>query len=298
MNKVILIFVDGLGIGANDPQNNPCAQEGIRLLSNFKDQPSQAVQSSSGRLFSVDAILGVDGIPQSATGQATLLSGINCPEKIGRHLPGFPNEKIRAILKEHSLLKKLKENGLKPVFINAFRPLFFKLPMALKWRLSATTVATLAADLDFFQIGDITNRKSLYHEFTNQYLIHKGFHVPRFTHDDAADILYNALENNDFILYEYFLTDRAGHAQRMDRAHQEIFQIDCLINSLLQKINLEKTWLILTSDHGNIEDLSMKTHTRNPVMTIIWSKNSDLYKIKLNTLTDLKPLFLNLLKTK
>jgi len=38
----------------------------------------------------------------------------------------------------------------------------------------------------------------------------------------------------------------------------------------LIRVDLSKNLVILTSDHGNLEDLSVKTHTRNPVPTLLW----------------------------
>ncbi|MDX1740430.1 MAG: peptidase, partial [Rhodothermales bacterium] len=34
---------------------------------------------------------------------------------------------------------------------------------------------------------------------------------------------------------------------------------------LVEALDGSNTTLLLTSDHGNLEDLSVKTHTRNPV---------------------------------
>jgi hypothetical protein len=48
----------------------------------------------------LDASLCVPGLPQSATGQAALLTGLNAPELMGRHIEGFPPpyEKLRGDL--------------------------------------------------------------------------------------------------------------------------------------------------------------------------------------------------------
>jgi len=294
LSKVILIFIDGLGIGIKNPETNPCARKGIRYLSNCKDNFSKYIHPKNGLVFSTDTTLGVAGLPQSATGQATLLTGMNCAEHIGRHLPGFPNEEIRSILRNHSLLKQVKERGYSPIFINAFRPLFFRLPTSIRWHLSATTVAALSADLDFFHIKEISEKRSIYHDFTNHALIQKGYELPVFTPEDAATILSKSLREFDLILYEYFMTDRAGHAQRMEKAFEEILKIDQLIDSLLLKIDLDQTWLIVASDHGNIEDLTTHTHTKNPAMTIIWNNRIKQSKVHIRTLMDMVPFIMKL----
>ena len=293
-----MVFIDGLGIGSNNPVVNPCARENIRLLSNSQEKFSEHIEPQNGRVFSVDAALGVRGLPQSATGQASLLTGVNCAKRIGRHLPGFPNEKIRSVMKEKSLFKKIKDSGLKAAFINAFRPLFFRLPMSIRWRLSTTTIAALAAELSFFRIEDITEKRSLYHDFTNKHLVQKGFQLPVFTPEDAAQILAKSSKEFDFILYEYFLTDHAGHAQKSERSYAEILKLDQLIAALLVKIDLEETWLIVTSDHGNIENLTTKTHTRNPAMTIIWNNQIKHLNMPIKSLTDIAPFVMRILQNK
>jgi len=52
---------------------------------------------------------------------------------------------------------------------------------------------------------------------------------------------------------------------------------------------------ILTSDHGNIEDLSVRNHTLNDVPTIIWGRNRDEIARGIKDLTDIAPAIFELL---
>jgi 2,3-bisphosphoglycerate-independent phosphoglycerate mutase len=297
LTPVILIFIDGLGLGVNDPNRNPCAKEGIELLAHFQDgwdpRPIE-----NGFLIPTDATLGIQGLPQSATGQSSLLSGVNCCRLLGKHLPGYPNNALRDVLRESSILKQIKDLGFRCRFINAYRPLFFKIKESLRWRFSATTVATLAADLPFFQIDDIINHRSLYHDFTNTALIARQFDVPRFTPQEAGKILATISEDYDFVLYEYFLTDRAGHNQNMETAFGIVKHLDIFLSHLLRNVDTGKTLVVLTSDHGNVEDLSVKTHTRNPVMTLIWGKQAHLVIPSIRSLVDMTPAILQVLSSR
>jgi 2,3-bisphosphoglycerate-independent phosphoglycerate mutase len=294
--RVILVFVDGLGLGDRNPRTNPCASPGIRLLACFENSSGPVPAERGGFLVPTDAVLGVDGLPQSATGQTTILSGINCAKLLGRHLQGYPNERLREVLKERSILKQVKDTGRSSAFINAYRPLFFRLKEKTKWRLSTTTVANLAAENPFFRLEDIGERRSIYHDYTNERLIQRGFDVPRFSAEDAAEILSRASKEVDFILYEYFLTDRAGHSQMMDDAIQEIRKLEDFLDALLLRIDLEETLIILTSDHGNIEDLSVKSHTRNRAMTLLWGCQAENLKDRIHTLEDIAPAILRTMK--
>lgn len=294
--RVILVFVDGLGLGDQNPRTNPCARPGIRLLACFENGDGPVLAERGGFLVPTDAAMDVDGLPQSATGQTTIFSGINCAKLLGRHLQGYPNETLREVLKERSILKQVKNIGRSSAFINAYRPLFFRLKEKTKWRLSTTTVATLAADNPFFRLEDLKERRSIYHDYTNERLIQRGFDVPRFSAEDAAAILSRASEKVDFVLYEYFLTDRAGHSQLMDKAIQEIRKLEDFLDALLSRVDLNETLIILTSDHGNIEDLSVKSHTRNRAMTLLWGCHAETLKERIHTLEDITPAIIQTMK--
>lgn len=296
--RIILIFVDGLGLGDQDLKRNPCAQDGLKILACFENDNGAISTASSGILIPTEATLGVEGLPQSATGQTTLLTGVNCSKLLGRHLQGYPNERLRTVLRERSLLKQVKDMGFRPAFINTYRPLFFSLKEKTKWRLSTTTVANLSADLPFFQIEDLCHRRSIYHDFTNESLIRRGFNVPSFSAEDAAQILARVSEDYDLVLYEYFLTDRAGHSQEMERAHRELIKLERFLSAFLREVNLNESFIILTSDHGNIEDLSVKTHTRNRVMTLLWGHGAEEIEASIQTLEDVTPAILRMLGKK
>jgi 2,3-bisphosphoglycerate-independent phosphoglycerate mutase len=292
--KIVFLFIDGLGLGCADPDVNPCMDASLRLLSFSENAKSASEMPLGGVLVPADACLGVEGLPQSASGQTALFSGVNAPALLGRHLPGYPNETLRNVLRENSVLKRVSEMGLRAAFVNAYRPLFFRLKENTRWRLSATTVATLAAGLPFFGIDDLNAGKCLYHDFTNEALIERGFDVPRWTPGQAGNVLKGVCDSHDFILYEYFLTDRAGHGQDRPIALRELQKLDAFVGSLLECTDSKDTLVLLTSDHGNIEDLSVKTHTRNRVPVLAWGKGRERIAERVLSIQDVTPALLEL----
>src|SRR5215210_6513834 len=111
--SVLLIFVDGLGVGTRG-RHNPLdvLGEAAAPLAVFEDEePSLPFE---GLLARTDPRLGVEGRPQSASGQTTILTGVNVPARLGYHKQGFPNEQMRAILREHSLFLRLRRLGPGP----------------------------------------------------------------------------------------------------------------------------------------------------------------------------------------
>jgi bisphosphoglycerate-independent phosphoglycerate mutase (AlkP superfamily) len=92
-----------------------------------------------------------------------------------------------------------------------------------------------------------------------------------------------------FTLYEYFITDRVGHAQDMEGAFRVLASLARFVRAVLARVDLADTTVMLTSDHGNIEDLSIRNHTRNFVPTLIWGAGREAAHRCVRTLTDITP---------
>jgi len=267
---ILFVFIDGIGIGLNVP-HNPCASPGMKIFNNFLNESRYTPLPQRGDVIRIDANLDIAGIPQSATGQTTIFTGCNAAAYLGYHRSGFPNEKLRDLIAHEALFIKLKQASLKPVFINAYRSIFFELgPEKLLPYLSVTSIQNWKAGCKFYSIQDVIYGKSIYHDFTNQELIVKGIDVPVVSPEKAAAIASAFLNSHDFVLYEYFKTDKTGHSRNYAEAVQLIHQLETFLLSLLNMVDLSKHTIIVTSDHGNIEDLSVKTHTRNPVPFMVW----------------------------
>lgn len=283
-NKIILLFIDGVGIGLDDPVINPCCNSVTGIFHVNKSLPN------SGQKFQIDAQMGVSGLPQSATGHTTIYTGINAPKLIGKHLTGFPNKKLRQILKNYSVFMELKKAGYVCKFINAFRPIFFTTPeIFTNLPMSATTEMNKSAGYKFSDFHDIRLEKALYHDYSNEENRSKGFDLPRFSAEKAGEILVHESEKYSLVLYEYFLTDFAGHAQDLNRSIEEILKVENLIMSVLMQMNFDKTVLVVVSDHGNIEDVRTKSHTTNPAFLGIWDKINSTKHFHFDSLQDVFP---------
>jgi len=274
MNKrTILVFIDGLGWGKPDPAVNPQYAYGGDIFRLPVGGDGLQKMPRGGWVRPIDAVLGVDGVPQSATGQTALLAGVNAQQILGKHLTGFPNEILREILLEKSILKRLTDLGLKARFLNAFRPRFWELTRERQLTLSATTVATLAANLPFFTLDDIRAGRSIYQEFTNAELRERGFDLDPMTPAEAGRILGRAARDLDFTLYEYFQSDKAGHSGDIDRSCAELVKLDSFMTAMLEELYGDLgdgTLVLVTSDHGNLEDATTRRHTLNPIPLMGW----------------------------
>jgi 2,3-bisphosphoglycerate-independent phosphoglycerate mutase len=289
--SVLFIFVDGLGIGRRDENNPFTTIENANPLAHFIGEKSSV--AFDGIMIPTDPRLGVEGRPQSASGQTTILTGINAPKLLGYHKQGFPNQILRDVIKDNSVFLQLKnENITENVFANTYTPQFFiETP---RWK-SATTCAVEAAALPFRKLPDLLGGNALFHDFTNNILREKGFDVPILSAIEAAKVLAALAANHKFTLYEHFLTDKIGHDRDFERAKTHLPLLAEFISETLNRIDLEKTTVILTSDHGNIEDLSVRNHTLNDVPTIIWGREKKKIAGQIKDLTDITPAILQLL---
>jgi hypothetical protein len=289
--SVLLFFIDGLGIGRRETANPLHGLDEAEPLAVFQDEPTDTL--FEGIVVPTDPRLGIEGRPQSASGQTTILTGINAPGLIGYHKQGFPNAELRKVIAEKSLFLRLKNAGIENItFANAYRPRFFlERP---RW-VSATTAAVEAAGLQFRNIDDLVADRAVYQDFTNQFLIDSGLAVPTRSPRDAARVLADIANGNRFTLYEYFMTDKMGHSQNFEGARSVLSNLGRLIRELLQRLDLQRTTVILTSDHGNIEDLSIRNHTLNDVPTIIWGAARERMARQIRSLADITPAIINTL---
>lgn len=291
--RVLLFFIDGLGIGKRIEANPLHQIQTATPLAVFQDEDPEVFLD--GIVVPTDPRLGVDGRPQSASGQTTILTGVNAPETIGYHKQGFPNKALLEIIREKSIFKQLRDAGVEPItFANAYTQRFFE--ERPRW-VSATTAAVEAAGLSFRTVSDMKSGWAVFADFTNRLLIERGEDVEERSEAEAGEVLARITHSNRFTLYEYFITDKVGHLQDMDAAKVVLARLALFIRELLGRLDLNETTVILTSDHGNIEDLSSRNHTLHNVPTIIWGNRRHSVADRISSLTDITPAILEVLTT-
>ena len=285
--SVLLIFIDGVGIGTRG-EHNPLDGLDSEFFSIFRD--AEARLPFDGRLAITDARLGIEGLPQSATGQTAILTGVNAPQLIGRHLHGYPSPRLKQALAEHSIYKKVIALGRSVTFANAYTRKYLESRPRF---VSCTTVAAETAGLRFRLLEDLVEGRAVSHDFTNRFLIERGFDVKECEPEQAGRNLARLAAEHDFTLYEHFITDRIGHHR--DRAlswkliREHIPSLTRFIRAVLEASDLGRQTIVVTSDHGNIEDASTRGHTMNPVATLAFGLASECVCNRVRSLTDITP---------
>ncbi|MBI1884291.1 MAG: hypothetical protein HYS08_08835 [Chlamydiae bacterium] len=195
------------------------------------------------------------------------------------------------------ILKKLKERGKKVDFLNTYRPSFFEAQQQNKLKkISCSTVTALAAEIPLHRQKDLQERKSICHDLTNEVFRAQGFEAPLFTPSEAGKIMAQASSGSNFLMFEHFLTDFAGHAQNMEQSKKIIQHLEDFLESALSSLDLSSTTFLIVSDHGNLEDLSVKTHTQNPALCMSWGKHAQIFIERCKSIQDPYHVILELMK--
>ena len=209
--------------------------------------------------------LGVEGLPQSGTGQAALFCGFNAPKFVGKHYGPFPYTTTIPVLQKDNILVYFKEKYKSSYFANAYPKVFFDYVNSGRSRLSVTTLTCHLSGIKLNRVSDVRAGRALTAELTNERWNKRlGYKLKVIQPKTAARRLLRIAENYKFTLYEYYLSDHIGHLRLANEFEKLFSELDEFLFTLLNEVDSKKMTLIICSDHGNLEDLSIKTHTRNP----------------------------------
>lgn len=250
---MLFLFVDGLGLapaGADNPVNDALCP----TLNRFIREQGHPI----------DACLDVPGLPQSATGQAALFTGINAARRMGRHVEGFPGPSLRALVAADNIFLTLTRRGHHCRFADAFLADTIEEIRARRFQ-SVTTTAALTCPEVICLRPDLLANQAVCHDITRETLAARGYHGPTLAPQVAAEQLVQIALSFDFTLYEYFQTDRAGHTGDPSAVAGVLGLLDRFLERIWSLARETGLLLVLTSDHGNIECACSQGHTRNPV---------------------------------
>jgi 2,3-bisphosphoglycerate-independent phosphoglycerate mutase len=238
----------------------------------------------------LDATMGVTGLPQSGTGQTALLTGVNVAAIHGRHQPHVPPVALRPLLVERSIFRRLTEGGRRVAFANAFGVRYWEALAARRLRRSASVIAAEGAGVRFRNDTDLRAGSALTWDITGETIRASGGDAPIISAHAAGARLARLAAHYDLVFFETFITDLAGHGRLAhmvsseqpshavtEQIHMAMERVDGLIAGVIDTMRSGDT-LILTSDHGNIESLMAKTHTRNPTPLLVIGRDTSRFE--------------------
>ncbi|MEZ4868468.1 MAG: alkaline phosphatase family protein [Caldilineaceae bacterium] len=297
MKRVIFLFLDGVGLGDENPTVNPLAADCYptlaRLLAGHQPVAGTGrLSTAEAELIPVDANLGIPGRPQSATGQTAILTGVNAPEQLGEHYGPRPDARVRAILGTDNLFLRLRRAGLSAFFCNAYPQGYFDVVNRGKRLLSAIPYAATVSGQALLNHADLQAGQALAADFTNQsWRDHLGYaDTPVYTPEAAGRKLWQLAESHHFLFFEHWESDLLGHRSQLDAAIANFQRFDGVLAGLVAAADLDETLIIVGSDHGNVEDCSHGKHTENPAFGLLLGAERQHWASHLHALTDFAPL--------
>jgi hypothetical protein len=296
----LFLFMDGVGL-TGDKADNPLSQVPMpSLVQLLGGQPLTAAAApydgERATLLALDANLGVPDLPQSATGQGTLVTGKNIPAMIGKHYGPKPTPDIAAIILEDNLFIQLHQRGYQAALLNAYPQGYFDAIESGKRLYSAIPLAVTSAGIPLKTAQDLMLGEGFSADFTGRgWREHLGYQdAPLMSPQEAGQALAQVAMSYDLAFFEYWPSDFAGHRQDKEDAARQLENFDQMLGGLLQDWEDDQGLILITSDHGNIEDLGTRRHTDNPVPGLVIGARElrQRFCAELETLVDVAPAIL------
>jgi 2,3-bisphosphoglycerate-independent phosphoglycerate mutase len=295
-----MIFADGVGLGQEDASTNPFFAAKLPSLSfllegHIPSKKTRRVVTDRAALSPLNATLGFRGLPQSGTGQATIFTGVNAARLVGQHFGPYPHSKLKPLLQAKNLFRQLLDHGRSVCFVNAYPRQYHEAIQKRELRYTVTTLSAVLSNLPLRGYEELCRGDALAADITSERWRQFGYnHLPVLTPAEAGERFYSISRQYDFTLFEYFLTDYAGHSRKMSTAIEVLERLDGFIGGVLRNFDYADSVLLFTSDHGNIEDLSTRSHTRNPVPLILVGRHHQQLGERVKSLTQITPAIVEL----
>ncbi len=298
MHSTIVIFLDGVGIGKSDPSINPFFKYGFKTFTQvFNSIPhleNQNISKDGKFIFPSDPLMGVPDLPLSGTGQTSIFCGLNASRVLGKHFGPFPHSMLVPIIREQNIFNCFKNKKKKVVFANAYPKIFFDYIESGKKRLSVTSLSCQLSNVKLKTPADLRSGNALSADIDNDFWVNKlNYNLPIIKPETAARRLFKLASQHHFTLFEYFLTDHLGHGRNKENLKDRLNVLDSFLLYILENLP-DNITLLICSDHGNLEDISIKTHTLNPSLTISAGKNAERLKDRITNLSHIKDAILEL----
>lgn len=293
---ILMLFLDGIGLGADDPTVNPFSVANmptLLTLTNGKRWFRGIGRQESERAVFVptDPRLGMPGRPQSATGQAAILTGKNVPQMIGEHYGPKPNLPIRELLAEDNFFKQVVAHGKKAALLDAYPPMWHHDHNRGKSLRSSYQQAAFESGQKLFDLEDLRERRALTPEWTgeawHEYL--KLNDTPVYTPYEAGKMLVELSRAYDFAMHSHWMTDMVGHRGPFQRGVELLEMFDGVMTGVLDTWDDKEGLILITSDHGNMEEIGNRNHTENDVPTVIIGQEKAAFAENFHNLSDFVP---------
>lgn len=304
--RILLVFLDGVGLGGEDASTNVFAAHPTPALSVLLDgrrlvRSAAPISTAAATLVPLDACFGVEGLPQSGTGQTALFTGIDAVALYGRHFGPWVPSSLRPVLREQSILARARRAGRRVAFANAYPEEVVstrngeaaggpiegdtadsgdpadagsavrtaRARRASRFLSAGPPLAALGAGVLVRHTAALMRGEALASEITNDsWKTRLGrTALPDIGPREAGHNLSRIVADHDLTLFAHYGTDYAGHSRSMENAIDAVDRVDAFLEGVLETLP-DDALVIVSSDHGNIEDVT-GGHTRNPAIGLL-----------------------------
>ncbi len=248
MTALIWLALDGVGHPLDAPAGSVWEQ----------DLPTLRPLIDAGR--ALDATLGVPGLPQSGTGQTCWLTAQDAVQAMGEHFGPHPGPTLQKLLRARSLPVALSAAGGRCALVNFYAPQYLQAASGPRNRMGCFPFSFRAAGLPLNPPGLPLLRASLGLNYESPW-------TPFQTLSEvtaAGRALGAAAQGWDVLVADLWFSDVLGHLGRPDpearllqAGRDYLRRLDTLLLGLLDS----GVRVVLSSDHGNFENLQVKSHT-------------------------------------
>ena len=303
MSRFLLVFVDGVGLGAADPETNAFAAAPPPLCTEVLDgalivERADVLHARRASLVPLDAQLDTPGLPKSGTGQFSLFTGDNGAQRFGRHYGPWVPTALRTPLQNDNLLTRAQRAGQRVTFANAYPEELIEAaftdgefralgPLRAGPPLVAAGAGVLVRHTAALQSGDAVSSE-ITNEGWREHL--KRHHLPAVTAGEAGINLARIANAHDLTLFAHYNTDHVGHAQDLPRAIEAIHLVDAFLEGTLSALDND-ILLVVVSDHGNLED-ARTGHTKNAALGLVIGPGHEELAARLSSIMDVTPALL------
>jgi 2,3-bisphosphoglycerate-independent phosphoglycerate mutase len=296
MKHILLIFLDGVGLGNDNPTTNPFALANTPLLNQLANGHrwlrSTGIQHSARAAFvPTDPRMGVPGKPQSATGQAAILTGRPVPQLVGEHYGPRPNPAVRAILHEDNFYKQVVSHGMTAALLEGYPPPWHEAVNRGKRLRASFQEAAHSAGVPIFTEREVYSGDAMTVDWTGEgWRTQLGYSdSPVYTPHAAGVKMVELARRYAFSFFPNWITDTIGHRGTVEDGAKMLELFDGVMKGALEAWHDDEGLIIITSDHGNMEDMSHTKHTENDVPTVIIGNGAAAFAQGLQTLADIVP---------
>ncbi len=200
---------------------------------------------------------------------------------MGRHYGPWPGPTLKRTLDKGTIFSEVVAAGGRAALANAFPPGYFRALSEGKQKVNVPVYAAQQAGVKLLTQTDYDAGNAVSADLDGGYL---GTPQPLA---EAGARLSRLSAENDLTFFDFWLSDTAGHRWTFDEAVKLTEKLDGFLAGVVAALGT--TTLIVTSDHGNLEDKSTRSHTRNPVPLLAVGPHAEMFR-GATSLVDVAPI--------